>query len=162
MLKPKDLPKTEKVELQMTPMIDVVFQLLIFFILTFKITTPEGDFNIKMPLGKSSAQLTKEIPLPPLVVRLEAGSDGRLASITLDNRKLKGFDELHNIVLDRVGDAGPSAAAEEIEVELDCDYNLNYEFVVEAITAVSGKIEGNAILPLIQKIKFANPRKPGG
>ncbi|MGD9649099.1 MAG: ExbD/TolR family protein, partial [Pirellulales bacterium] len=34
MLKPKDLPKGEKVELQMTAMIDVVFQLLIFFILT--------------------------------------------------------------------------------------------------------------------------------
>ncbi len=161
MLKPKDLPKTEKVELQMTAMIDVVFQLLIFFILTFKITTPEGDFNIKMPLGKSSPQLAEEIPLPPLIVRLEAGSDGRLASISLDNRKLKGFDELHNVVLSRVGDAGPSAAA-EIEVELDCDFELRYEFVVEAITAVSGKVEGNNILPLVQKIKFANPRKAGG
>jgi biopolymer transport protein ExbD len=161
MLKPKDLPKTEKVELQMTPMIDVVFQLLIFFILTFKITTPEGDFNIKMPLGKSSQQLADEIPAPPLVVRLEAGSDGRLASISLDSRKLKGFDELHSVVLGRVGDAGPTAA-EEIEVELDCDYDLNYEFVVEAITAVSGKIEGNDIKPLVQKIKFANPRKAGG
>ncbi len=161
MLKIKDTTEGEKIELQMTPMIDVVFQLLIFFMLSFKISTPEGDFNIKMPLGKSSQTLADEIPAPPLVVRLEAGSDGRLASISLDNRKLKGFDELHSVVLGRVGDAGPSAV-QEIEVELDCDYDLKYEFVVEAITAVSGRVEGNTILPLVQKIKFASPRKAGG
>lgn len=161
MPKIKSTTEGEKIELQMTPMIDVVFQLLIFFILSFKITTPEGDFNIKMPLGKSSQTLADEIPAPPLTVRLEAGSDGQLASLSMGDRKLKGFDELHNIVLSRVGDAGPSGA-EEVEVELDCDYDLKYEFVVEAITAVSGRVQGNAILPLVQKIKFASPRKAGG
>ena len=44
----------EKIELQMTPMIDIVFQLLIFFIMTFKIVAQEGDFNIKMPLASSA------------------------------------------------------------------------------------------------------------
>ena len=39
----------DKIELQMTPMIDIVFQLLIFFIMTFKIVAQEGDFNINMP-----------------------------------------------------------------------------------------------------------------
>ena len=39
----------EKIELQMTPMIDIVFQLLVFFIMTFKIVSMEGDFNIRMP-----------------------------------------------------------------------------------------------------------------
>jgi biopolymer transport protein ExbD len=33
-----------KVELNMTPMIDIVFQLLIFFIMSFKIAAQEGDF----------------------------------------------------------------------------------------------------------------------
>ena len=32
----------EKIELQMTPMIDIVFQLLVFFIMTFKIVSMEG------------------------------------------------------------------------------------------------------------------------
>ncbi len=40
----------------MTPMIDVVFQLLIFFMLTLKIIAPEGDFNINMPLGRHFCQ----------------------------------------------------------------------------------------------------------
>ena len=39
----------EKIEPQMAPMIDVVFLLLIFFMLTLKIISPEGDFNINMP-----------------------------------------------------------------------------------------------------------------
>ena len=34
-----------KARLLMTPMIDVVFLLLIFFIMTFKIVAPEGDFQ---------------------------------------------------------------------------------------------------------------------
>ena len=45
-----------KIELQMTPMIDVVFQLLVFFLFTFRIATQEGDFNIKMPLATYSPQ----------------------------------------------------------------------------------------------------------
>lgn len=35
----------------MTPMIDIVFQLLVFFIMTFKIVSQEGDFHIKMPVA---------------------------------------------------------------------------------------------------------------
>jgi biopolymer transport protein ExbD len=47
--------KNDKIELQMTPMIDIVFQLLVFFIMTFKIVSQEGDFNIKMPLAAQQA-----------------------------------------------------------------------------------------------------------
>ena len=45
------VPKAEgeKVTLQMTSMIDVVFQLLIFFMLTFKVLTPESQFSIEIP-----------------------------------------------------------------------------------------------------------------
>ncbi len=39
------------IRLQMTPMIDIVFQLLVFFIMTFKIVSQEGDFHIKMPVA---------------------------------------------------------------------------------------------------------------
>jgi biopolymer transport protein ExbD len=39
----------EQVSLQMTPMIDIVFQLMVFFVFTFKIALPEGDFNVRMP-----------------------------------------------------------------------------------------------------------------
>jgi hypothetical protein len=43
----------------MTPMIDVVFQLMSFFMCTLKIVAPEGDFDIRMPLGKSAATASR-------------------------------------------------------------------------------------------------------
>ena len=39
-------PTADRIVSQMTPMIDVVFQLLIFFMLTLKIIEPEGNFDI--------------------------------------------------------------------------------------------------------------------
>jgi len=152
----------EKIELQMTPMIDIVFQLLIFFIMTFKIAMPEGDFNIKMPLASSAPSIVEEIPLPPINVRLTAGPDGKISSIQIGERALQSFDELHQEIIALVGaDAGPSAVASEAEVELDCDYNLEYRYTVEAITAISGRIVENAIVPLVEKVKFAPARPPG-
>ena len=41
----------DKVAIDMTPMIDVVFQLMSFFMCTLKVVAPEGDFDIRMPLG---------------------------------------------------------------------------------------------------------------
>ena len=53
-MKVRNQREQEKIEIQMTPMIDIVFQLLVFFIMTFKVVSMEGDFNIKMPLAAPS------------------------------------------------------------------------------------------------------------
>ena len=58
----RDDRSEDKIELQMTPMIDIVFQLLVFFIMTFKIVTQEGDFNIKMPLASFSERTSPIAP----------------------------------------------------------------------------------------------------
>ena len=50
------------------------------------------------------------------------------------------------------GDDGP-------EIEIDTDYNLRYEYVIRSITAVSGYKDGNQVVKLIEKIKFAKPRQ---
>ncbi|HEX5446496.1 MAG TPA: biopolymer transporter ExbD, partial [Pirellulales bacterium] len=62
----------DKVDMQMTPMIDIVFQLLTFFVMSFKIVTQEGDFNIKMPLAAPGSSSSDEPPLPPIRIRLTA------------------------------------------------------------------------------------------
>jgi biopolymer transport protein ExbD len=152
---------TDKVDIQMTPMIDIVFQLLTFFLFSFKIATIEGDFNIRMPLA-GPGQPTEESQLP-IKVRLTADADGNLTGIQMSDRPIGSFRELHEQVMSIVGsDAGPSAAAENTEAELDCDYNLKYENVIRAITAISGTVTPDGhIVKLIQKIKFAPPKKPG-
>jgi len=75
--------RAEKLEPQMAPMIDVVFQLLIFFMLTLKIIEPEGDFSINMPQGKPAPDVKNEAVIDPLLVRLNANPDGTLRSLQI-------------------------------------------------------------------------------
>jgi biopolymer transport protein ExbD len=152
------------VSINMTPMIDVVFQLIAFFMFSFKVAAAEGDFNIKMPLAAPSAGVPNpEALLPPIRVRLVADANGELAGIRMGERALPNFNALHNEVIGIVGtQTGPGSIASEAEVELDVDYNLHYKNVISAITAVSGYVDPNGrVVKLIEKIKFAPPRKPG-
>jgi biopolymer transport protein ExbD len=152
----------DKIELNMTAMIDIVFQLLTFFIFTLKIATAEGDFGIKMPLGVSQGSVDPNL-LPPLKVRLLANPDGRLAGMRLNDRPITSMDLLRLEIIGIVGDQrGPGSIQESAEVELDCDYHLHYEHVIDAITAVSGYIDDNGnLVKLVEKIKFTPPRGVG-
>lgn len=153
---------SDKVDMQMTSMIDVVFQLLTFFVMSFKIVTQEGDFNIKMPLAAAASPST-DIPIPPIKVRLLAGADGALGGIQMGERQLTSFNQLNNEIMRLVGGkSGPSEEESPYEVEIDADYNLRYENVVAAITAVSGYVDSAGhVVKLIEKLKFAPPKKPG-
>lgn len=151
---------SDKVEIPMTPMIDIVFQLLTFFLFSFKISSVEGDFNIRMPLAGPASSTSLDTQLP-VKVRLAADADGNLASIRLDDRELPNFAALHEQIMNRVGsDAGP-AAENALEAELACDYNLKYRHVIGAVTAVSGYVTPDGhIVKLIQKINLSPPKKP--
>lgn len=150
----------EEIKINMTAMIDIVFQLLVFFIMTFKVVAMEGDFNIKMPLASESADSLDE-ELPDLItVRLDAGENGNISSITVDDseilREATMFSDLTSIVEERLAAEGDPEQSAETEVEFDIDYNLKYSFTVKAIAAVSGKVlpDGEGIKTLIKKVKF--------
>ncbi len=162
----------EEIELQMTPMIDIVFLLLIFFILTFKIVSPEGDFNVTMPENAPSEGEPPEDQVPPIVIHLECYDNGKLRSIsindpsTADNRKVfPKFADLNVFLRGIIDDSGGpgSAGAAATEVELDCSPDLHFEYVIDAITAISGYIDkDNTVQTMIEKIKFTPPpeKKP--
>jgi biopolymer transport protein ExbD len=156
--------REEKIELMMTPMIDIVFQLLVFFVMTFKIVTPEGDFNIKMPLAAPSEGIPEPEALPPIKVRLRAAASGALTSIQFGSRDLgTDFNQLRAAIREMVPDSAGPGGGSDAEVELDCDYDLSYEFVVEAVTAVSGYVAPDGqVHKIVDKIKFAPPRQPAG
>lgn len=149
----------DKIPIDMTPMIDIVFQLLTFFCMTLKVAQAEGDFSIKMPLAAPKAALPDPNQLPPMKIRMRADSTGRLADLTLNDREFSGPDrwkQLHQHIAGLVGEGSLAASA---EVELDCDFNLKYEYVIEAITAVSGRMGPDGqIIKLVEKIKFSPPR----
>ena len=156
-MKIRNTDHREQIVLQMTPMIDIVFQLLVFFVFTFKIVLPEGDFNIRMP--SSSASTSSEPSENPLLrVKLRANADRELASLQLGDVAFEGaapFLQLQTEIRALVGDdAGPGE--NEQEVEIDADYDLKYRYVINAITAITGYTDENGKQhKLVERVRFA-------
>lgn len=156
----------EKIETQMAPMIDVVFQLLIFFMLTLKIIEPEGNFDINMPLGAPASAPVTDADLPPLKVRMIADPDsGELVDLTFNGRSMgngpNAFLRLNSEVLKSVNAlraAGPENLDKQ-EVEIDPDYDLQYKNIIAAISACSGKMVDGKMVRYISRIKFAPIRE---
>jgi biopolymer transport protein ExbD len=154
---------SDKIEINMTPMIDCVFQLLAFFIISLKFVVPEGDFDIKMPAASPNAQADTDL-IPPIVVKLTANDDGSLKKIEVNGEGKAKFTDLRRKIIDIVGtgEKGPAAAASGAEVEIDCDYNLKYEHLISAVTHVSGYVNANGdVIKLVEKLKFKPPKPPG-
>ena len=156
-----------KIQLDMTPMIDVVFQLMIFFMCTLKVTEPEGDFDISMPLGAPSASSVTEAELPPFKVRMQADGTGELNALFFNGTNLGGGEQAFAKLNSEVFRAITALAAigpdqqEKQEVEIDPDYNLHYRYIINAIGACSGRLGQNGIpVRYISKIKFAPRREP--
>lgn len=151
----KERGQFHRLQLNMLPMIDVCFQLLIFFMLTLKVFATEGDFDIRMPIAAPSEGKPEDQDNPPVVVRLKADERGKLTGILLTERPLKTFGELRQEIKSICTNRDPKT----LEVEFDCDYTLRYEYVVDAITHVSGYVNPNGdIIKLIEKIKFKPAR----
>ena len=155
--------ENQDIKLNMTAMIDVVFQLLVFFILTFKIVALEGDFNVRMPLASSDPPPEQLENLTTLItVKLNAGDSGNISGIEVDNgfetASLNGvemFEELSDFVERTLADNSDPSAEQDVEVEFDIDYNLKYQYTVKAIGNVSGKVlPDGSIKTLVEKIKF--------
>ena len=139
-----------KVSLEMTPMIDVVFQLLIFFMFTFKIVTVEGEFAITMPAAEqgSAAPTSENITaLPDIQVRLSASPTGELAGIQVGDNQMQSLDQLAQTLKEIVGD-DPQLAS-DVEMQIVAPDHLKYGYVVGTINAAA-KVR-------IQKIKFNPP-----
>ncbi|WP_425617965.1 ExbD/TolR family protein [Anatilimnocola sp. NA78] len=152
--------KADKISIDMTPMIDIVFQLLTFFVMTLKIASAEGDFNIRMPLAAPRAGPPDPNQLPPMKLFLKADAAGNCSRVVMNDSEFSGGDRwsrLHNHIAGIVGDGSLAASA---EVELVCDYNLHYSHVIDAITAVSGEVRDGQIVKLVEKIKFSPPTQP--
>jgi len=153
------------VEMQITPLIDVVFLLLIFFMLTLKIIEPEGDFSINMPIAAPAQVETDEINLPDIKVRLNVAEDGSLASLQLGQRDLgrgaAAFERLNGEILKIIGRPG-NPLTKDVEVEIDADYNLDYSYTLQAVSACTGRLDPDTgqIIRYVEKIKFAPSRKP--
>ncbi len=160
-----EVEENEDIKLNMTSMIDIVFQLLVFFIMTFKVVSQEGDYNIRMPLAAISDNETMEEQPELIRVMLRAGDTGTISTIEVDDEV-----EIKTLVADNIGDlyqqlndyidakvsgGNDPESGVDTEVEFDIDTSLKYGYTVRAIEAVSGKQLGDGnVKKLIENIKL--------
>jgi biopolymer transport protein ExbD len=156
-----------RINIDMTPMIDVVFQLLIFFMCTLKVIEPEGDFDISMPLGSPKTDSVTDAELPPFTVRMQADAAGELSVLSFNGENLGGGPGAIQVLNSRIFQSITALQAigsdqlQKQEVEIDPDYNLNYRYIINAIGACSGRIGPNGVhVSYLQRIKFAPIRQP--
>jgi biopolymer transport protein ExbD len=91
--------KTDEVSLNLAAMLDMAFQLLAFFILTFKPNPVEGQVNLNLPPAMQSiAPGGQKAPIDPppddeakartLTITIIAAENGQVASVTVGPQKL--------------------------------------------------------------------------
>lgn len=128
-------------ELPITPMLDMSFQLLFYFIVTFKVTPTEGQIPLSLPReeGGPSAvvpSITDDEP-EEVVVQVVAADNGGIGSISLrtgravaDGEKI-GADT--NALFARLQTLAKSAGQKGSKLRLEMGDLLNYQFVIKLI-----------------------------
>ncbi len=134
--------KAEKIEPQMAPMIDVVFQLLIFFMLTLKIVADEVNYDINLPPDGTSASTADNLDNQTLKVKLRSNKDGLLTTIALGeagNEEIGNDDEAFRKLNARaIKLAGYKPSENDVfnkdaKIEITADYNLHFRYTIRAI-----------------------------
>ncbi len=83
----------DDVDMDMTPMIDVAFQLLIFFLLTINFKLQEGNLSSHLPKqgGVSSSSATEQ--LSTVEIKLEYDSQQTVTTMLVDGKKVGSWSD---------------------------------------------------------------------
>ncbi len=118
---PLKTTQDDQIHLNLTPMIDVVFLLIIFFMVATKFTELERNIELELPQVASAGESAQ--PKEPKAVTVFA--DGRI--------------ELDGVATDRAGLVGQLAAARrvspDVEVVLHGDANCPFQHVADTLAA---------------------------
>ncbi len=148
----KRAPSAEVCRLQMSAMIDIVFLLLVFFVMTFRIVAQEGDLAIDGPATAGTSGTSEVIH-----VTVEADDAGKVAAIRVGGRSLESVEQLKEFMKELAAD-GSDVDAEASSVVLDCDDQLDYSHAVAIIEAVTGykEVDGKTVT-FKHQLSFAAP-----
>jgi biopolymer transport protein ExbD len=154
-----------EVEIQITPMLDMAFQLLTFFIMTYHPAPAEGQFAMNLlpaapqvKLGEAQADTNAakndDVPaaLRTLATSLYATPDGQLGRVTVGDVEVQGMDQLRAKLQEILGDK----TLPFDQAVLQADPTLKYEELIKVVDVFS-KLD-------ITKISFAelDPNASGG
>lgn len=141
----------EEAEMDMTPMIDVTFLLLIFFMCTLHFKTLEGMLQAHLPKdqGLQSKQIEKD-PEEPITVKI-LKSSGETTALWVGDEQLQGrtrFNQLY-LKIKKIIQASPGS---NIPVIIDPDIDVPYQDIISTLNACR-RVDLGRSKPL--RVKFA-------
>jgi len=145
-----DRGPTGDVSINMTPMIDVVFQLMIFFILSSQLASPEISQKIVLPKPHEEKIIPeREVKESRVVVNILAKEDDRnhgrdekvmpgdLAHYEVSGLKISETEAAEKLkaIIEARSAAARKAGNKEFHVEVRADHRVAYEHVARALVA---------------------------
>jgi len=109
----------EPAGMQLAPMIDIVFLLLIFFIVTWQFSRYETELNVSVPTAEEGSELTR--PKGEIIVNVLADGTIRVEGVTLNLPQL--HDKLAPIAI----------RFENQPIRIRGDASVVYQRIVEVI-----------------------------
>ncbi len=133
----------DEVELNMAAMLDMAFQLLAFFILTFQPSEIETQISMRMPREKAvtQGQSVEVDPNPPpeedfglpLMITVKANQDGGISSVSVGPNALQS-DSLESLFATMDSQVGKMLNELSIDrIQIAVDESLNYESLMYVV-----------------------------
>ena len=131
--------KRAKMQLNFTAMIDVIFQLLIYFVVTASFAVDEGILTAKLPEGTGKTEAKIKAPDRPIRIRLTALSlptECRIELVGL-NRSPRDFRELADMLASlQYNDRNPNGSFKpDNPLIIEPDALVRWQHVVNAFNA---------------------------
>lgn len=134
----------EEIELQLTSMIDVIFQLLIYFVITANFMIDEGTILATLP-GNAAETDQMAPPEQPIVIELRSGSDAVNYILTVDGYQIEGASALYAYLH---GQVKGGAIAIDDPVQIKPQGEVRWQHVVNVFNAcVRAKLEEVGFAP---------------
>ena len=148
----------ENPALDMTPMIDVVFELIIFFVVTLT-EAQKKDETIELEDGQHGIALTPE-ELPPTHMQIDIASRDKKGKIlpkgriTMGDREITP-DEIQRRVKERM------RKVKDFPVLIRADYNCRHEVVARVMNAVTAAGIWKISFMAVHEDRTSKPGHPG-
>lgn len=144
-----EAPSSKDTDLQLTPMIDVVFQLLIFFLIGTKFRVPEGELEAYLPRdeGPPTALHKPLVDIKEVRITLRVSQRGAVdpdapPNVLLDNTASPGIVEGGGMawLRARLTDISNNdrTALEKLPVVIEAEPHLAYRWVIETLDICRG------------------------
>ena len=128
-----------RMQLNLTSMIDVIFLLLIYFVITASFSADEGILTAKLPEGTGKPSEVPKPPERPIRIRLASLRSPIECRIELAGlgRSPRSFGELHTLLAGmQLNDRNPSGAFKpDNPVIIEPDRHVRWQHVVNAFNA---------------------------